>query len=305
MRELWGKTAKLFLRYPILWLPYVCAGLLNGSFDLLRRAARTQVFYWLSTKPSVLGGAPVHIYSEAARARAFWISGVMEWSLRYLTIYLDTAALVLTAVLVTMVARGERPRFGAALAQLWNYLHRILGYSFKLYFLAVLFAIFVSLPALRLLHWITDVNTTTGWSRAASFVLTQGQSLVSLILFAWIITPVTIRLLRVPGAEPPSSDEKKLGRYFVILTGSGAFALSAALFPQLFKLVALRPFPERVYALLVSLLLSFPFIVLGAIAVGLIADGGDWNLGEPAAHVKWRQLVRVLMPLHFDGREEH
>jgi hypothetical protein len=305
MRELWGKTAKLFLRYPILWLPCVCAGLLNGSFDLLRRAARTQVFYWLSMKPSVLGGAPVHIYSEVVRARAFWISGVMEWSLRYLTIYFDTAALVVTAVLVTMVARGEKPRLGAALTELRNYPNRILGYSLKLYFLAMLFAIFVSLPALRLLHWITDLSTTTGWSRAANFALTQGQSLVSLILFAWIITPITIRLLRIPGAEPPSSDEKKLGRYFVILTGSGAFALSAALFPQLFKLVALRPFPERVYALLVSLVLSFPLIVLGAIAVALIADGGDWNLGEPSAHLKWRQLVRVLMPLHFDEREEH
>ena len=159
MRELWGKTAKRFLRYPILWLPYVCAGLLNGPFDLLLRAFRTEVLYWLSMQASVLGGSPpLHVYSELLRAQAFWISGVMEWPLRYLTIYLDTAALVATAVLVTMIARDEQPRFRAALAELWNYPNRILGYSFKLYFLVMLFAIFVSLPALRLLHWITDLN---------------------------------------------------------------------------------------------------------------------------------------------------
>jgi hypothetical protein len=305
MRKLWGKTAKLFLRYPILWLPYVCAGLLNRSFDLLRRPAGTQLLYALSMQASVLGGASLHNHGELLHARAFWISGVMEWAFRFLAIFLDSAALVATAVLVTMIARGEQPGFRVVLAKLWKYPNRILGYSFKLYFLVMLFAIFVSLPALRLLHWISDLNTTTGWSRAANFALTHGQSLVSLILFAWIITPVKIRLLRVPGAEPPSSGEKKLGRYFVILTGFGAFALSATLFPLLFKLLALPPFPEQVYALLVSLVLSFPFIVLGVIGVALIADGGDWNLGEPSGDLKWRQFAHVLMPLHFDEREEH
>jgi hypothetical protein len=305
MRALWGKTAKLLLRYPILWLPYVCADLLNRSFELVRRAASTQVLYWLSIESSVLGGTPSHLSSEVVLARAFWISGVMEWSLRYLTIYLDTAALVATAVLVTMIARGEQLRFRAVLAELWKYPNRILAYSFKLYLLVLLFAIFVSVPALRLLHLITDLNRTAGWSRAASFALTQGQSLVSLILFAWIMTPIKIRLMRAPGAEPPSYDEKRLGRYFMILTGFGAFALSASLFPLLFKLVAFRPFPDQVYAMLVSLVLSCPFIVLGAIGVALIADGGDWNLGEPSAHRRWSQLVGVLMPLHFDEGEEH
>jgi hypothetical protein len=73
---------------------------------------------------------------------------------------------------------------------------------------------------------------------------------------------------------------------------------------SLFKLVAFLAFPEQVYALLVSLALSFPFSVLGVIAITLIAAGGDWNFGEPSAHRKWRQLVRVFMALHFDGRDE-
>jgi hypothetical protein len=250
------------------------------------------------------GGAPVHVYSEFAQTRTFWISGVMEWSLRYLTIGLDTFALVLTAALVSIIVRGELPRFRAALAELWNYPRRILGYSFTLYCMVVIFAVFVSLPTLRLLHWVTDLNATTGWSRAVNFTLTRGQSLVSLILFAWIITPVTIRLLRAPGAEPPSSDEKKLGRYLVILTGAGALALYAALLPLLFKLVALRPFHGQVYALLFSLALSLPFTVMRVIALALVAAGGNRSLGEPSPHRNWRQLVRVFMPLHFDDREE-
>ncbi len=115
--------------------------------------------------------------------------------------------------------------------------------------------------------------------------------------------PVTIQLLRVPGAVPPSADEKNLGRYFVILTGIGALALGAALFPLLFKLDTLRSFPRQIYDLLVSLVLYFPFL-LGVIAVALIAVGGKWNVGETSTHRKWWGLVRVLMPMHFDQREE-
>ena len=304
MRKLWREATNLFLKYPILWLPTICAGLLNAALELLRRPVTTQVFYWLSTRPSLLRGAPVYVYSEVARTRTFWISGVMEWSLRYVTIYLDTVALVLTAALVTMIVRGEQPRFRVALAELWNYPRRILGYSLTLYCLIVIFDVFVSLPALRLLHWVTDLNAMTGWIRAANFTLTRGQSLVSLILFAWIITPVTIRLLRAPGAEAPSSDEKRLGRYLMILTGAAGLTLYAAFSPVLLKLVTLRPFSEQVYALLISLALSFPFTVLRVISVALVAASGNWNLAEPSPHRNWRQLAQVFMPLHFDNREQ-
>jgi hypothetical protein len=303
MRKLCREATNIFLKYPILWLPTICAGLLNASLELLRRAVATQVFYWLSTRPSLLGGAPLHVYGEVVYTRTFVISGLMEWSLRYVTICFDTVALVLTAALVTMIVRGEQPRFRAALAELWNYPRRILGYSLALYCLVVIFDVFVSLPALRLLHWVTDLNAMTGWIRAADFTLTRGQSLVSLILFAWIITPVTIRLLRAPDAEPPSSDEKRLGRNLVILTSAAALTLYAALSPLLFKLVTLRPFPEQAYALLFSLALSFPFNVLRVISVALVAAGGNWNLGEPSSHRNWRQLAHVFMPLHFDNRE--
>jgi hypothetical protein len=304
MKELWRKTANLFLNYPILWLPYVCVHLLNASLDLLRHAAVVWIMRWPTTWRSVLGGAPVQIHSGTAAAKIAWFSGVMEWSIRYLTLFLYAVALVITAALVTMIVRGEQPRLRAALAELRNYPKRILGYSFKLYFLNLVFAAFVSLPALRLSRWVTDSAATTGWSRAANFALTQGQGLVSLILFAWIMTPITIRLLRGPSAEAPSADEKKLGRYFVILAGAGVFALEAALFPLLFNLITLRPSLQHVYASLLSLVLSFPF-PLGDIGVALIAAGGEWNVGETSVPRKWRQLVRGLMPLHLDQREGH
>lgn len=302
MRQLWSKTAKLFLNYPILWLPYVCAQLLNASLNWLRRAA---VFHWLAmtTRRSVPGGISVPIYGSTASAKFAWVSGVTSWSLRYLTLCIEVVALVVTAALVTMIVRGEQPRLKAALAELRNYPKRILGYSLKLYLLVAIFAIFVSLPALRLLHWVTYSTATTGWwSQVANFALMRGQAFVSLVLFAWIITPVTIRLLRLPGAEPPSADEKKLGRYFVILTGIGALVLGPVFLTPLVKLVPLRAFPEQVYASLASIVLSFPFL-LGDIGVALIATCGDLNLGEPFVYRKWRQLIRVLAPLHFNKRE--
>lgn len=294
MKELWRKTTKLFLNYPVLWLPYVCARLLNDLLDSLWHAV--PIFRWLTTTThrSVLGGAPVQVHSAAASSR-LWLFSVIELSLRYPNLCLDTVAIVVTAALVAMIVRGEQPRLRAALAELRAYPKRILGYSFKLYLLELVFATFVSYPALRLMNRM---------GRVANYALLEGQFLVGLVLIAWIITPITIRLLRVPGAEPPSADEKRRGRYFIILTGIGAFALSAALFPPLFKLVALRPSPEYVYASLVSLVLSFP-VLLGDIAVALIAAGGEWKAGETAVQRKWRHLVRVLMPLHLGEREEH
>ena len=118
MKELWRKTAKLFLNYPILWLPYFCASLLNSSLEMLRHAMRLWIFYWLSTRRSVLGGPPIQIDSDFAGTQAFWITGAMEWSLRYLFFCLDTLALVATAALVTMIVRGEQPRLRAALEDL-------------------------------------------------------------------------------------------------------------------------------------------------------------------------------------------
>ena len=304
MKELWRKTAKLFLKYPILWLPYVCARLLNASLDLLRHFAQNKIFRWTFTWRSAMGGASLLTDSAAAHTKMMWLSGVMEWGLRYPMLCLHPAALVVTAALVTMIVRGEQPHLRAALAELRNDPKRILGYSFKLYLLDLVFFAFVSLPAIRLEQRLNDSITTRGWNQAANFTLTQGQLLVSFILFAWIMTPVTIRLLRGPGAEPPSTDEKKLGRYFVILTGVGALALGAALFPLLSKLVTLHfYFLKGSIDSLVSLVLSFPFL-LGDIAVALIAVGGDWNVGEVSLPWKWRELARVLMPLHFDKREE-
>jgi hypothetical protein len=304
MKELWRKTAKLFLKYPILWLPYVCVHLLNASLDSLRHARVIWIYRWLTTGHSVLGSFPVQIYNSAATAKTAWISGLMQWSLLFLKICLDTVALVVTAALVTKIMRGEQPRLRAVLAELQDYPKRILGYSLKLYFLDLVFATFVSLPAIRLSHWVSDSTATTGWSRAANFALLRGQGLISLILFAWIMIPIAIRLLRTPGTEPPSTDEKRLGRYFVILMGVGGFALSSALFPVLLKLVALRAFPKQAYASSISLVLSFPSL-LGNIALALIAVGGDWNLSGASISEKRRERWRALFPLHFDEREQH
>ena len=306
MKELWSKTAKLFLNYPILWLPYICAHLLNTSLEWLRHAAVAGITPWLTvtTRRSVLSGLPSQIYSDTASTKIVWISGTLRWSFRYLALCTEITALVVIAALVAMIVRGEQPRFITALKELRDYPKRILGYSFKLYFLVLAFATFVSFPALRLLHWVTYSSAITArWSRVADFALTQGQGLVSIILFAWIMTPIEIRLLRAPGAEPSSAEEKKLGRYFVVLTGFGAWTLKTTFMPLLLKLIALPQFSEQVYVWLISIVLSFPYL-MGEIGVALIATGTEFNLGEIFVYRKWRELARVLMPLHVDEREK-
>ena len=303
MKELWRNSAKLFLKYPILWLPYACVYLLDALLDILRRASFVPIIHWFSTSRSALSGAPLHAYSEAARAKAVWLSGAMQWSLRYVTICLDTAALLITVALVSMIVRGEQPRWNTVLAALRNYRGRILGYSFKLFFFTLVFATLVELPAAHLMRALAYSAPATGGSRVANFALTQGQLLFGLVVFGWIITPITICLVRPLDANSLSPGEKKLGRYFVIVTGFCALVLSASLFPLIITLVPSRPFPQQVSDSLVSLVLSFPFLI-GEIGLALIAIGGDWKIGEPAIYGKYRELTRVLMPLHFSGRDE-
>jgi hypothetical protein len=305
VESLWRKTASLFLRHPILWLPFVCAHLLNASLDLLRRALVWRIVLWLSTstRRSVLGGAPVKIHSYIAPAQIAWTSGLTEWTLRYLTTCISTIALVVTAAFVSMILRSEQPRLRAALAELRSYPRRILTYSFKLFFLYLAFDLFVSIPAFRLLQSIDSSTPATGWTQVANWALTQGQLLPSLILFAWIMTPVEIRLLRPLHAGPPSTGEKKLGRYFVILTGLCAVGLTLALPRLLFKLVTLRPFQEQILSSVASLLWVFPYL-LGDIGVALIAAGWDWRLSESPLHSKLREHARILMPLHFNEPDQ-
>lgn len=303
MKELWRNSAKLFLKYPILWLPYVCVYLLDASLDILRRASFVPIIHRFSTSRSALSGAFLHAYSEAAQVKAVWLSGAMQWSLRYVTICLGTVALLMTAALVNMIVRGEQPNLNSALAALRHYRGRILGYSLKLFFLTLVFATLVGLPAVHLMRVLTYSAPATGWSRAANFALTQGQLLLSLILFGWIMAPVTIRLLRPLDADSLSPGEKNLGRYFVIVAGFCALTLSASLFPLIVRIFPSRPFPQQVCSSLASLVLSFPFLI-GEIGLALIAIGGDWKIGEPAIYGKYRELTRVLMPLHFSGRDE-
>lgn len=305
MKELWRKTTNLFLKYPILWLPFVCANLLNDSLRMLGRAADTRILLWLATttRGSVLGGSPVQIHSNIAPAQIAWISGLTEWSLRYLTACIGTVALVVTAAIVAMIVRGEQPRLRGALSELRNYPKRILGYSFKLYFFDLAFATFVRLTVFSLRHRFIYSFPPTGWDRFAIIAFTQGLLILRLIVFAWIMIPIEIRLLRPPDAGAPTADEKKLGRYFVILTGLGAIALTIALPRLLFSLVALRGFPEEVFSSLASLLWTFPYL-LGDIGVALIAAGWNWKLDEAPTQSKLRELARVLMPLHFCQREE-
>jgi hypothetical protein len=191
-----------------------------------------------------------------------------------------------------------QPHWRAALARLRDYPKRILGYSVKLYLLELAFAVTVSYPAIRLEEWLAHSATPASWKGAAQFALTQGQALVSLPILVWIMTPIAIRLLRIPGAERPSTEEKKLGRYFAILAGIGAIALEIALFPPLFRLVSLRGFPDLVYDWIISLVLSSPFL-LGNIGWALIAAG------ESSLSLNWPELFHAFSPLRFDEREDH
>ena len=90
---------------------------------------------------------------------------------------------------------------------------RILGYSFKLYLLDLVFFAFVSLPAIRLEQRLNDRITTRGWNQAAISRYDRDNFLLLGLSFCMDHDSSHNPVAACSGAEPPSTDEKKR-RYF-------------------------------------------------------------------------------------------
>jgi hypothetical protein len=249
-----------------------------------------------------LGGPGIPVSDPAALAKAERYIHILSWDINYVYQCVYAAVLIVTAVLVAAILRGEQPEMRVDVMALREYPKRISGYSLKLWLLSLIFMVLYGLPAI--LHAVS----TGRWSN----VYTGVEYVVSLVCFGWFMAPLAIRLLRPLGSEPVSAAEKRLGRYSVIFAGIAVFALGRLLFLPLRQLsgIVLKRFGVTSAAGQVIIddvlgpVLAFPNL-MASIAIALIAAGGDWKVDTTIPSlIAIQKLLRRLMPLHSQPGNE-
>jgi hypothetical protein len=289
MQTLFRKTLKLFAAYPILWLPFVCAELLGMGLNSLRHLTLRPLLDWFATRQSVLGGESQHL-DRLAEGKTRAVEFLLLQGTNYLTSFLTAVALVLTASLVFMVLRGQKPSIATALSALRDYQRRIAVYALKNWALGLLFLALIGFPVSSLVSAYTSASPTV-WNIVAGC-----EVLLTLPCVAWIMAPIALALLRPADSEPVSPLQKRQARYFWIAVGVVGFALSWVLHPLLNLPTTHLP-GQPVLSYLRALLVASPNVLL-YIALALIA--ADEPLPDlPPLGPRIRKTLEPLMPLHF------
>lgn len=299
MLKLWRKTIELIRTDPILWVPYLCADLVTSCLTWLRRISSNAIFHWVTTKHlhSVLGGDAVTTdFDHAAMKKAILLSGPLEWATRYANACLYVAALILTASLVAMILRGEKPDLAVALPALRNNPSRIFRFTLIFCALILVLTALIAFPSSYLL------NARYHASQLLYSVTIICGELLILICSAWVMAPLAVALIRPADAIAVSAELKKLARTFAMIAGTCTIVLEQLSILLIIRHVRLSHLGFAVFDPLNSLIVNSPFVLL-FIALALIAAEDPLDIPSDGV-LKTRRLFEALMPLHFgQGRE--
>lgn len=299
MKELWRKSIALLRNHPVLVLPFVFSELLTGSVSWLRHLASSGVIRWVSHRQieSVLGENFGSRAVDAASMRtASRLNSALSWGTHYVSISIETAALVLTVIMAGLILHNEQPVLAAtAAARLRAYPKRILLYSAKAWLLTLvlstLITFFLYLPASRLRFGSPSFS-----------VLSSGLGLLGTACLAWVMAPIAIRLLRSAGSPAISNQERELGRYAFLLAAAAGWAIGFLLHPLISELSHRLPGATEAVVIFSSLIINLPYVQL-YIALAFIADA-SLEVHQMPGDPRLRKLLRAAMPLHFERRGE-
>jgi hypothetical protein len=294
MKSLGRKTAFLLRRHRILWAPYAVAMILTCSLSLLRGFVIDRILLWIASRQieSVLGGNfSSRGFDSVPIETLRRFNSALAWGTDYVSNCIDAAALVLTAILVGVILRGEGPALACAGARLRIYPKRILIYSWKEWFLRLVLS--------AVLDWPIHLSVTKLYR---GYSASDGLDLLGRLCFAWVMAPIAINLLRPANAGALSIQDKRLARYIYMLAVTTRYLLEYLQRP-LVSVPGLYSSNAKYAAYYFSpLIAGLPFVFL-YIAFALIADP---DLQDRIAPVDFRLPVwlRSLMPLHFEARKD-
>jgi hypothetical protein len=289
MQVLFRKTLNLFVSYPVLWLPFVVAELLTNVLHQLRHLTLRPLLNWFSARHTVFGGESQHL-DQAAEAKTRVVEFLLQEGTSYLQAFLTAVALVLTAVLVYMILRGQTSGFAAALSALRDYPRRMGVYALKFWVLGLLFFALIGFPVISLVSAFTNSSPTV-WN-----IVAKSESLLTLPVIAWIMAPIALALVRPADSAPPSSMQKQQARYFWIAVGFIGLLMAWLIDPPLIKLTA-RLSWQPVLSSLRSLLVESHSVLL---YIGLALIAAEEPLPDfPPLGSRIKTFLEPLMPLHF------
>jgi hypothetical protein len=299
MQKLCRRIAELLKKHPILWLPYIAAHLLAICLWQLRGLAERGIFHLFTTgySHSVLGGdIAFHHYDSATLARASIAYAPIGIATIVAVVCLFVAALLATANIVDSIEREQRPDAREIFPFLAAYLRRILLFALRFLITFGAFAAATMIPSYYLLYLAHRQDLLT------YFWLIDGLILIVVGCTAWLIMPATMRLLGGEAVVQVSAQTRNQGTILAILAVEAGTALgflvakleASILLTSRWEITALSVFNSIIANAPDALL----FVALALLAAEFSKESESKN-GS-----KIRELLPILMPLHFGKSEE-
>ena len=299
MQEICRRMTELLRNHPILWLPYIAAHLLAICLWQFRGLAEKGIFHLFTTghSHSVLGGdIAFHRYDSATLARASIAYAPIGIATIVAVVCLFVAALLATANIVDSIEREQRPEGREILKSLAAHWRKIILFALRFLITFGAFAAATMIPSYYLLYLAHRQDLLT------SFWLVDGLMLIVVGCTAWLIMPATMRLLGGETVVQVSAQTRNQGAILAILAVE-AGAVIGFFVPKLEASMMLNTRWE-ITALSVfnSVIANAPdallFIALALLAAEFSKERENKN-GS-----KIRELLPILMPLHFGKNEE-
>jgi hypothetical protein len=235
MRSLARTTAFLVLRHPILWLPVLLADAasfcLTRGGNLLDRQLTNLLLPWLTATHSALSGATEHVYpTPFVLFKLALFTAPLAWAIRFVSFNLYAAAIVATGTLLALLARQAHASLSAAASTIASSINRILVYAWKLLILSML-AVFLSAPLEQLALMLQNlIEKATSMSLKSELALEKLDlptllcTALIAIIAAWIMAPITLKLLQPPDSIP-TAQQKLRARISALIAVTAWFAL--------------------------------------------------------------------------------
>jgi hypothetical protein len=298
MREIGRKTILLIRTHPILWTPYIAAALLASTLSWLRQLAAHRILHWTPIRQveSVLGG---NLSSRGFDPNTFMdlmrLRSALTWAVTFLINSVYAAALVFTAILVAAILLNERPILALSAGRLRGYSRRILIYAAKIWILMLVLYLALDWP-----FYLPGVRDLLS-SRAIS-VLNIGISVLDALCYAWVMAPLAVNLLRLPGGVPLSIADRRRARSIAVLVGLADVLVRHILDWLVWSFGLYGSIANDIAYYSARLIAGLPYVLL-YVALSLIADPELQLRAVPddSTLLKW---LRSLMPLHFEPRGE-
>lgn len=264
VRILFRHSAYLFWQFPLLWLPVLAADLSCYSLRHLQKAGTHRIAFHFLQQHSVFGS--VSGFSESGLMKTSVFTLPLYWASVYLQILVYTLAIIATVKLTIerlpqLHARSSYPTME------WPASRHSLLFALK----AMLVTAAIYIPMGVLSAW--SISLRQSWLNLAQ----QSYLFAALAtcLLAWLLMPVSLRLLGSSSTEPVSRENLLILRILAV-----AAVLATTAFAWLISIVESGTFIPRSLPLLATMisaagsaLSALPYAAL-FIAMGLVLGKG-------------------------------